>query len=99
MPAWGYTSMILPARSSTLPTSLPVVQHMWSKSYKPPCSQNNPQVWARNIRTSPLVSSHEREHHNMNLPTHIITCSPPALNLPAHDTVKHLLVPVHIATH
>jgi len=28
----------------------------------------------------------------MNLLTHIIMCSPPAMNLPAHDTVKHLLV-------
>jgi len=40
-----------------------------------------------------------REHHNMNLSAHIITCSPPAMNLPAHDTVKHLLVQVHISTH
>jgi len=28
----------------------------------------------------------------MNLPAHIIACSPPAVNLPAHDTIKHLLV-------
>jgi len=35
----------------------------------------------------------------MNLPAHIITCSPLVMNLPAHDTVKHLLVQVHIATH
>jgi len=27
-------------------------------------------------------------------PTHIIMCSPPAMNLPAHDTIKHLLVQV-----
>jgi len=27
----------------------------------------------------------------MNLPAHIITCSPPTMNLPAHDTVKHLM--------
>jgi len=35
----------------------------------------------------------------MNLPIDIITCLPPAMNLPAHDIVKHLLVQVHIATH
>jgi len=28
----------------------------------------------------------------MNLLAHIITCSPPAMNLPTHDTNKHLLV-------
>jgi len=32
----------------------------------------------------------------MNLPTYIITCSPLAMNLLTHDTVKHLLVQVHI---
>jgi len=26
----------------------------------------------------------------MNLPPHIIMCSPPAMNLPAHDTFKNL---------
>jgi len=31
-------------------------------------------------------------NRNMNLPTYIITCSPPVMNLPTHDTVKHLLV-------
>ena len=52
--------MDLPARSPTLvihpATNLP--------------ARNNPQVWARNIRTSSLVSSHESSI-NMYLPTHI----------------------------
>jgi len=28
----------------------------------------------------------------MNLLAHIIMCSPPTMNLPAHDTIKHHLV-------
>jgi len=35
----------------------------------------------------------------MKLPAYIITCSPPAMNLPTDDTITHLLVQVHIATH
>ena len=34
-----------------------------------------------------------RGHQNMNLLAHI-TCSPPAMNLPAHDINKHLQVQV-----
>jgi len=40
----------------------------------------------------PSHSYPHREHHNMNLPAHIITCSPLTMNLPAHDIVKNLLV-------
>jgi len=90
LPAHGPTSMNLPARSHTLRTSPPVVQHTWSNKYEPlrlqqPSSVNTEHT---NLPTRILT----REQHNMNLLTYIITCSPPTMNLLAHDTVKHFLV-------
>ena len=40
LPARGPASTNLPARSPNLRTCLPVVQHMWSTSYVPPCTQH-----------------------------------------------------------
>jgi len=31
-----------------------------------------------------------REYQDMNLLAHIITCSSPVMNLPAHDNIKHI---------
>ena len=89
LPTRGPASTNLPARSPTLRTSSPVVQHTWSNNYKPLCSQQPSSVSTEhtNIPTRILT----REHHNMNLPVHIITCSLPAMNLLAHGTIKHLL--------
>ena len=36
-----------------------------------------------------LARSPTREYQDMNLPTHIIMCSPPSMNLPAHGTTSH----------
>jgi len=80
-----------------LRTSPPVVQHTCSNSYE----------HSRLLQSSSMSTEHTnipariltREHHNMNHLTHIITCSIPVMNLPTHDTIKHLLVQVHISTH
>ena len=50
-------------------TSSPVIQHVWFMQLNL-SARNNSKVWAWNIITSPLVSSHESIIY-MNLPTHI----------------------------
>ena len=57
LPTRGPAFTNLLARSPTLRTSPPVVQHTSSTSYEPVRSIS--QVWAWNIRTSPLESSQE----------------------------------------
>jgi len=90
--ARGPASKNLPARSPTLRTSPPVVQHTWSNKYEPPRSQQPSSLSTEH--TNLLARILTRDHHNMNLPAHIIMCSPPAMNLPAHETKKHPLVQV-----
>jgi len=93
----GPTSTNLRARSPTLRTFLPVVQHTWSNNQEPPRSQQPLSVSMEHTNLTARIFT--REHHNMNLPAHIITFSSSVMNLPAHDTIKHLLVQVHISTH
>jgi len=83
----------LPSRSSTLKPSPPVVQHTWSIQ----------------LQTSSLVAALKCEHKTYEPPRSyphtrasliwtslliLITFSSPVRNLPAHDTVKHLLVQI-----
>ena len=71
--------------------TFPLVSNMRDpSSYEPPCSQQLSSVSMENTTLPAHILT--REYHNMKLPTHIITCSPPVVNLPAHDTIKHLLV-------
>jgi len=74
--------VVLPLQASLLVVQL----------YEPPRSQQSSSVSTEH--TNLPVHILTGEHHNMNLLAHIITCSPPAMNLPVHDTTKHLLVQV-----
>jgi len=90
MSAYGPASTNLPVRSPTLRTYSPVVQQTWSNNYEPPRSQQPSSVNMEHMNLPACILT--REHHNMNFHAHIITCSPPSMNLPAHDTIKDLLV-------
>jgi len=91
LPARGPTSTSLPTRSPTLRT-----------------------VWYIQLRTYPLAAALKCEHKTYEPPRSypltrasliwttpliLITRSPPIMNLPAHNPVKHLLIQVHISTH
>jgi len=79
-----YPLVVLSLRTSPLIIQLrsspPVVQHTWSNNYEPSRSQQPSSVSTEHTNLPARILT--REHHNMNLP--------------AHDTVKHLLVQVHI---
>jgi len=83
LPARSLASTNLPACSPTLWTSPPVVQHAWSTNYEPPCSQHLSSVSTKH--TNLLARIPIQEYQDMILPSHIITCSPPSMNLLVHD--------------
>jgi len=74
--------MDLPTRSPTLRISPLAVALKCEHKTYEP-SRLYPHTRASLIWTSPLI---------------LITCSSPIMNLPAHDTIKHLLIQVHIKT-
>jgi len=96
LPARGPTSTNLFVCSPTLRTSSPVVQHTWSNNYEPPCSQQLSSVSTEHTNLPARIPT--REHHNMKLPFHIIMCSPPVMNLPAHDTISISCSKSHITS-
>jgi len=77
-----------PARSPTLWTFLPVVQHTWSTSYEPLNMQHLSSVSTEHTNLPTRIPT--REYQDMNLLAHIPTCSSPIINLPPHDNIKDI---------
>jgi len=68
----GPASTNLPARSPTLRTCPPIVQHTWSTSYVPPRKQHLSSVGTKHTNL-PRSYPHTRVL-DMNLPAHTIMC-------------------------
>jgi len=66
-----------------------IIQHAWTHPITNLLARNNLQVWAQNIRISPLVYSH-KSTTNTNL---LLRINHSIMNLPALNTCKHILYP------